>query len=113
MPMLLEGRVVFITGAARGIGRGIAEALAEAGATVALGDLDLAGASETAELVRERGRRAVALRLDVTDRGSLEDAIARGIETLGPLDGWVNNAGALRMAAAADVTREDWDAQVR
>jgi NAD(P)-dependent dehydrogenase (short-subunit alcohol dehydrogenase family) len=110
--MLLKGRVVFVTGAARGIGRGIAEALAEAGAEVALGDLDLAAASETAQLVRERGRHAVALKLDVTDRGSLEDAIARGIEALGPLDGWVNNAGALRMSAAADVTPEDWDAQL-
>jgi NAD(P)-dependent dehydrogenase (short-subunit alcohol dehydrogenase family) len=110
--MLLEGRVVFVTGAARGIGRGIAEALAEAGAEVALGDLDLTAASETAQLVRERGRHAVALKLDVTDRGSLEDAIARGIEALGRLDGWVNNAGALRMSAASDVTPEDWDAQL-
>ena len=74
--MLLEGRVVFVTGAARGIGRGIAEALAESGADLALGDLDLAAASETAELVRERGRRAVALKLDVTVRGSLEDFVA-------------------------------------
>ena len=112
MAILLEGRVVFITGAARGIGRGIAEAVAQAGAKVALGDLDLAGASETAELVREGGRHAVALKLDVTDRGSLEDAIARGIEALGPLDGWVNNAGALRMSAAADVTQGDWEAQL-
>lgn len=110
--MLLEGRVVFVTGAARGIGRGIAEALAESGAEVALGDLDLAAASEAAQLVRQRGRHAVALKLDVTDRGSLEDAIARTIEALGRLDGWVNNAGALRMAAASDVTPEDWDAQL-
>ncbi|MFI5006702.1 MAG: SDR family NAD(P)-dependent oxidoreductase [Solirubrobacterales bacterium] len=110
--MLLEGRVVFVTGAARGIGRGIAEALAESGAEVALGDLDLAAASETAELVRDRGRRAVALKLDVTDRASLDEAIARGAEALGRLDGWVNNAGALRMSAASDVAAEDWDAQL-
>ena len=110
--MLLGGRVVFVTGAARGIGRGIAEAVAEAGADVAVGDLDLAAASETARLVREHGRRAVALRLDVTDRESLEDGIARCTEALGRLDGWINNAGALRMSAAADVTPEDWDAQM-
>ncbi|HSB61767.1 MAG TPA: SDR family oxidoreductase [Vicinamibacteria bacterium] len=110
--MLLQGRVVFVTGAGRGIGRGIAEAAAEAGAELALGDLDLASAEETAGLVRERGRRAVALRLDVTDRGSLEGAVAQCLEALGRLDGWVNNAGALRMAAAADVTREDWDVQM-
>lgn len=110
--MLLEGRVVFVTGAARGIGRGIAEALAESGADLALGDLDLAAASETAELVRARGRRAVALKLDVTVRGSLDDSIAQGVEALGHFHGWVNNAGALRMSAAADVTPEDWDAQL-
>jgi len=109
---MLEGRVVFVTGAGRGIGRGIAEALAEAGADLALGDLG-DGARETAAAVEARGRRALALSLDVTDRASLEAAGARTLETYGRLDGWVNNAGVLRMNAALDVSAEDWEAEIR
>ena len=110
--MLLEGRVVLVTGAGRGIGRGTAEALAEAGADVALGDVDDA-VRETAALVERRGRRALALHLDVTDAASVQSAVARTVEALGRLDGCVNNAGTLRMNAAADVRAEDWDPQMR
>jgi NAD(P)-dependent dehydrogenase (short-subunit alcohol dehydrogenase family) len=109
--MLLGGRVVVVTGAGRGIGRGIAEAVAEAGADVVLADLD-EGAEASAQAVTDRGRRALALRLDVTDRASLESAVAKTLEALGRLDGWVNNAGILRMGPAADVTVEDWAAQM-
>jgi NAD(P)-dependent dehydrogenase (short-subunit alcohol dehydrogenase family) len=109
--LLLRGRVVFVTGAGRGIGRGIAEALVEEGADVALGDVaDSVG--ETAALVEKSGRKSLALSLDVTNPASLERAAARAVEVLGRLDGWVNNAGALRMDAALDVKRDDWDLQM-
>jgi NAD(P)-dependent dehydrogenase (short-subunit alcohol dehydrogenase family) len=109
---MLEGRVVLVTGAGRGIGRGIAEALAEAGAALALGDLG-DGARETAVAVVAGGGRALALSMDVTDRASLDAGAARALETFGRIDGWVNNAGVLRMNAALDVSPEDWDAEVR
>jgi NAD(P)-dependent dehydrogenase (short-subunit alcohol dehydrogenase family) len=109
---MLEGRVVFVTGAGRGIGRGVAEALQESGASLALGDLG-DGARETAAAVEARGGRALALSLDVTDRASLDAAVARTLEAFGRLDGWVNNAGILRMNAALDVTAEDWEAEMR
>lgn len=112
MKRALDGRIVFVTGAGRGIGRGIAEAVAQAGADLALGDLDLAAASETAELLRVLGRQALPLKLDVTDRGSIDEAVARAVLTFGRIDGWVNNAGMLRMAAAVDVTPEDWAAEM-
>src|SRR5712691_6498393 len=111
--MTLAGRVVFVTGAGRGIGRGIAEAVAEAGGDVAVGDLDLGVAEETVRLLGSRGRRTVALRLDVADPASLETAVARTLEAFGRVDGWVNNAGTLHMAAALDVTREAWEAEMR
>ncbi|HUG52295.1 MAG TPA: SDR family NAD(P)-dependent oxidoreductase [Vicinamibacteria bacterium] len=111
--MLLEGRTVFVTGAGRGMGRGIAEALAEAGAAVGLGDLALEPVQETARLVEARGGRAVAMPLDVTDGGSVEAAIARTAGAFGALDGWVNNAGILRMGPALETTAADWDAQMR
>jgi len=110
---MLQGRVVFVTGAGRGMGRGIAEAVAEAGAAVAVGDLELASVEETARGVVDAGGRALPVVLDVTDRASIEDAIARTVETLGRLDGWVNNAGLLRMGAALEAMVEDWDAHAR
>jgi NAD(P)-dependent dehydrogenase (short-subunit alcohol dehydrogenase family) len=110
--MRLEGRVIVVTGAGRGIGRGIAEALADEGAHLALGDL-ADSARETAALVEGRGGKALALSLDVTDPASLDAAVARTVETLGRVDGWVNNAGALRMDAALDVRPEDWELQVQ
>jgi NAD(P)-dependent dehydrogenase (short-subunit alcohol dehydrogenase family) len=111
--MLLEGRSVFVTGAGRGLGRGIAEALAEAGARVGLGDLEVESVQETARLVESRGGRAVAVPLDVTEDASVESAIARTVDTLGGLDGWVNNAGILRMGPALEAPASDWDAQMR
>jgi len=111
--VILDGRVVFVTGAGRGIGRGIAEAVAEAGADVVAGDLDLGLAEETARLLAAHGRRTVALRLDVTDPALLEAAVARTLEAFGRLDGWVNNAGTLHMAAALDFTREAWEAEMQ
>ena len=111
--MGLEGRTVFVTGAGRGMGRGIAQAVAEAGAAVVVGDLDLAAVEETARRVEAAGSRALALALDVTDRASIDAAVARTVETFGGLDGWVNNAGLLRMAPALEATVEDWEAHSR
>src|SRR5438477_8933628 len=112
-PRLLEGRAVFVTGAGRGMGRGIAEALAEAGAVVAVGDLALEAVRETARVVEEQGGRVLALEIDVTRPETVEAALARTAETFGGVDGWVNNAGVLRMGAAMDAAPGDWDEQMR
>ena len=109
----LGDKAVFVTGGGRGIGRGIAEALAEAGAHVGVGDLDLAGARETARLVEARGRSTLAVALDVTATQSLEAAAAAMTGVFGRLDGWVNNAGVLRMGPALDARPEDFEAQLR
>src|SRR3954454_5821190 len=90
LPRSLAGRVVAITGAARGIGRATAAALVREGASVAIGDLDAPLARRTAE---EIGPAATAFALDVTDRASFE-AFIGGVEAkLGPVDVLVNNAG--------------------
>jgi len=110
--MSLAGKVVFVTGGGRGIGRGIAEAVADAGADVGVGDLDTALASDTAREVERRGRRALAVPLDVTASTSVEGAVDAVVRTWGRLDGWVNNAGLIKMDAALDVSAADWDAQL-
>ena len=112
-PPPLAGKVVLVTGGARGIGRGIAEACAESGAHVAVGDLDLDGASETARLAEARGVRALPLRLDVADAASLDAALAATASRLGRIDGLVNNAGVLRMGAALEAGPEDLELQLR
>jgi NADP-dependent 3-hydroxy acid dehydrogenase YdfG len=89
-PRTLAGRVVAITGAARGIGRATAVALVREGATVAIGDLDVEVARRTAD---EIGPRAAAFGLDVADRASFERYVAAVEEQLGPVDVLVNNAG--------------------
>lgn len=109
----LGGKVAFVTGGGRGIGRGIACALAESGADVGVGDLDLAGARETARLVEAAGRRGLAMALDVTQAASLEDAVSAMVAGFGRLDGWVNNAGVLRLDAALDARATDFELQMR
>ena len=110
---MLLYKAVFVTGGGRGIGRGIAEALAEAGAHVGIGDLSLQSAQETARLVEGRGCRALAVALDVTQAASLEAAASAMTTTFGRLDGWVNNAGVLRLDAALDARAEDFESQMR
>jgi NADP-dependent 3-hydroxy acid dehydrogenase YdfG len=94
-PRPIAGRVVAITGAARGIGRATAAARAREGATVAIGDLDIELARRTAEQI---GLRAASFELDVTDRESFERFVDDVEAQLGPLDVLVNNAGIMALA---------------
>ena len=88
-PRILTGQVVAVTGGARGIGRAMAQAFLDEGMRVAIGDVDVATAKQTAE---ELGRGTVAFELDVTRRESVE-AFADSVEqALGPIDVFINNA---------------------
>ncbi len=89
-PRSLSGRVVAITGGARGIGRATAAALISQGARVAIGDIDSALAERTAQ---ELGSGSVGLPLDVTDRQSFDQFLTEVEGRLAPLDVLINNAG--------------------
>jgi len=104
----LEGRVVVVTGAARGIGAGIAEAALAAGAAVAFLDREEASVRDTARRLDASGKRTLAAGADVTDPASLAEAAAAIAARLGAIGGWVNNAGIVQMIAAGDVTPEAW-----
>lgn len=106
----LEGKVAFITGAARGQGRAHAVRMAQEGADIIAVDIcrqiesnpyplgtteDL---QETERQVKELGRRIVAVQADVRERSELAEAVARGVQDLGRLDVIVANAGILPMA---------------
>ncbi|MHB8695373.1 MAG: SDR family oxidoreductase [Solirubrobacteraceae bacterium] len=89
-PVDISGRVVAITGAARGIGLATARALRAEGAKVAIGDIDSDKAIEAASTL---GADVLSSSLDVTDPGSFTDFLALAERELGPLDVMINNAG--------------------
>jgi NAD(P)-dependent dehydrogenase (short-subunit alcohol dehydrogenase family) len=93
-PRTLTGKIVAITGGARGIGRATAKTLVGEGAKVAIGDIDSELAARTAQ---ELGGGCIGLALDVTDRASFESFLDTVAERLGPLDVLVNNAGILHL----------------
>lgn len=112
-PFSLDGKRALVTGASRGIGQGIAVALAEAGADVVCASTRRAGTAETAEAVRQHGRRAWQLEADLSDREAAA-ALAEAAEAeAGPIDILVNNAGTIRRHPAVDFPMEDWEFVLR
>jgi NAD(P)-dependent dehydrogenase (short-subunit alcohol dehydrogenase family) len=90
----ITGKVVFITGAGRGIGKGIAQVLAEAGADVAINALTPRYVESTAaEIASASGRRVTPVIADVTKTDSAQQAIDTVIQTFGRIDVLINNLG--------------------
>jgi NADP-dependent 3-hydroxy acid dehydrogenase YdfG len=108
-PKSLSGRVVAISGAGRGIGRATARALAARGMRVAIGELDLAAAQQTAQ---EIGGSAIALPLDVTSRESFAAFLDETERQLGPVDVLINNAGIMPLGRVADESERIADLQI-
>ena len=91
--MGLDGRVVAITGAARGLGRSYASLFAADGATVVVADVDGDGAERAVKEVEADGGRAVAVAVDVTDEASTQAMVDAVASRVGPIGVLVNNAG--------------------
>jgi len=99
----LDDTVAVVTGAAQGIGAATAVALARFGADVAICDRNAAGLKETEAAIRDTGRRAFALELDVRDGAAVAGFLADARNELGPLGVLVNNAGGGFWAPFLDV----------
>jgi SDR family mycofactocin-dependent oxidoreductase len=122
MPRLLEDRVAFITGAARGQGRSHAVRLAAEGANIVA--LDLCGEAvpvgypvatpedleETVRLVEKSGRQIVARQGDVRSQGDLDAAVAAGVQQFGRLDVVVANAGVVTWDRFWEMPEDNWQA---
>lgn len=120
----VEGKVAFITGAARGQGRSHAVVLAREGADIIAADIShqvgtipyptatAADLAETVRLVEALGRRIVAAEADVRDLEALRDVVDKGVRELGHLDIVVANAGVSSPAATLEMTEETWTTTV-
>jgi len=104
----VEDRSIIVTGSGRGIGRSIAEGLAQAGARVVIADIDAATAEATAAEIRATGAKAIGLAVDVADRASVRELIARTVTENGRLDAIFNNAGIAQVKPFNDITEDDW-----
>jgi 3-oxoacyl-[acyl-carrier protein] reductase len=110
---MLEGKVVLVTGASRGIGRAVATLLAARGATVAAAARDEQKLGELVAEIRGAGGRAGSVRLDVADAASVAGAFEKLLLEHGRLDGLVNNAGITRDQLLLRMKPEDWDAVLK
>ena len=109
----LTDRVAIVTGAGKGIGRGIALAFAEAGADVVCAARTQDDIDATVEGVRERGRRALAVRTDVTKTEELEHLVAAARAEFSRIDVLVNNAGGTGPRPALETSEAYFEAALR
>jgi NAD(P)-dependent dehydrogenase (short-subunit alcohol dehydrogenase family) len=100
-----QNKVVFITGAARGIGKSFAEAFAKQGAKVVIADINIEGATTTAQ---EIGSNALAVKMDVTKQDSIDQSVNTAVDQLGGIDILINNAAIFTAAPITEIQREDY-----
>lgn len=105
----MSNRVALVTGGAQGIGKGIATTLGKDGFRVAVADLNLAVAEETAKEISAAGGEAIAVEIDVTSTESVKAAVATIERELGPIEVVVNNAGWDDFMPFVKTTEEFWD----
>ena len=105
----LDGLVAIVTGAARNIGRAIALDLADGGAHVTVvARSDMKNTEATAAEIEAKGRKALALQVDVTSEADVRRMVDETVAKFGRLDILVNNAGIRPEAALEDLTLQDW-----
>src|SRR5205823_14692158 len=109
----LQGKVALVTGGGRGLGAAICRTLAGAGASVVAADLRAETAEALAAELRDRGRPALGLKLDVGDEPDAAAAVRRALDEFGRLDVLVNNAGTDVTVSVEEMSYADFDRIVR
>ncbi len=113
MTVMLQDQIAIVTGGAQGLGQAICYRLAEAGCHVVVADLNEAAAAETAATIEaQMGRRALAMKVDVTQEAQVAEMIDRTVREFGRLDILVANAGILISGDIDEFPVEKWQAVI-
>jgi NAD(P)-dependent dehydrogenase (short-subunit alcohol dehydrogenase family) len=115
MDLKLKDKVALVTGSGgqKGYGRNIAVTLAQEGCDIIVADLDFEGAKKTAAEVESYGRKALPVKVDVTNREEVDAIVKEAIDRFGRIDILVNNAGASsREQPFLQMTKADWDLDI-
>lgn len=111
--MLLKDKVAVVTGGGQGMGRAIGLAYAKQGCSLAVVDINLDRARETAAAIEALGGQAIALQTDITDSGAVSQMAATTMERFGQIDILVNNAGGVAGTGGSgnsdSITEQEWD----
>jgi NAD(P)-dependent dehydrogenase (short-subunit alcohol dehydrogenase family) len=110
--MMLDNKIAAITGAGRGIGKGIALEFAKEGADIVITDINLEEAKQVAEEVKALGRKAIAIKVDVSSKNDVDSMMAEIIKEFGRLDIMVSNAGISKMISPFDITEKAWETMI-
>lgn len=105
----LKGKVVFVTGGGRGLGEALCQVLSLAGASVIVADVRLDLAEQVASKIRDAGKEAMALLLDVTNEEQVQTAVQKVAAQYGHLDALINNAGTDVTLSIEELSLGDWD----
>lgn len=109
----LQDRVAVVTGGGRGIGKGIARKLAAAGAGVIVGDIDMAQAQLTADEIRRKHEKVMAVQVDVRQERSIVELIKKALDGFGNVDILINNAGIMFRTRLMDISVDEWERILR
>jgi NAD(P)-dependent dehydrogenase (short-subunit alcohol dehydrogenase family) len=107
--MLLENRVAVITGSANGMGKAMALKFANEGCDIAVVDLKLNGAQKVAGEIKSMGRKAIAIKADISVSRDIKSMIEHAIQMLGKIDILINNAGAAGGGSLENSDENEWD----
>ena len=110
--MRFEGKVIIITGAAKGIGRACAIAFADEGGSVVIADIDQAAGAATAQEIRDKGGEAHFVAGDIADEEYVKRLVSEAVAQFGGVDVLHNNAGVAVYGTVVDQSVEDWDYQM-
>jgi NAD(P)-dependent dehydrogenase (short-subunit alcohol dehydrogenase family) len=104
----LQGKVALVTGAGRNLGKEIALTLAEAGADVVVTSRTVSEIEKTVEEIKKKGRRALAILMDITNFSQVEQGVHRIVSEFGRIDVLVNNAATRSFKSVLDISPEEW-----
>ncbi len=107
--MDLKGKIAIVTGAAQGIGKVIALGLAKCGADIAVSDINEDSLSSAVKEIEALGRKAIAVKMDVSSLKDCEEMVKKTIDAFGKVDILINNAGITRDTVLLRMKEEQWD----